>query len=274
MALSMSLYEAPATGGHTYHNIQISGNARVLLGNTVGQATESNLAARADYVGHYANSSLRPVPNYVLRPGLHQKIKEALHDPDNDQEDNARILAVYGLGGMGKSQLVLNYIQEYRRDYQAIFWIEAGSKETIERDYIQVYRLLYGRQTDAGQGIVKVEDAVPAVKRWFQGRNGRCLVVLDSADNIDNNQHESYIDLGYFMPDTPGVHVIVTSRSSTAKEITHLEAVEVAEMEASEATELFKRSAKMTEAGQDILREIGDIVKELGCLALAITLAG
>ncbi|KAL9591408.1 MAG: hypothetical protein Q9179_007754, partial [Wetmoreana sp. 5 TL-2023] len=270
----MSLYGAPSTGGHTYHNIQISGNARVLLGNTVGQATDSNLAARADYVGHYANSSLRPVPNYVLRPRLHQKIKEQLHDSDNDQEDNTRILVVCGLGGSGKSQLVLNYIQEYRRDYLAIFWIEAGSKETIERDYIQIYRLLYGCQKDTGQEIVKVEDAVPAVKRWFQRRKGQWLLVLDSADTIDNKQHDSYIDLDYFMPDTPGLHVIVTSRSSTVMEITQLEAVEVAEMEASEATELFKRSANMKEAGQDILGEIGEIVKELGCLALAITLAG
>ncbi|KAI4167531.1 MAG: hypothetical protein LQ343_007129 [Gyalolechia ehrenbergii] len=264
-----------ALPGNTYHHIQISGNARVLLGNAVGQVTESTLAARADYVGQYANSSLRPVANYVPRPRLHQKIKEQLHDQkNNDGRDYTRVLVVYGLGGAGKSQLVLQYIQEYRRDYMAVFWIEAGSKETIERDYVQIYQLLYGRQADIGQAIVKVEEAVPAVKRWFQGREGRWLVVLDSADTIDNNQHRSYIDLKYFMPDALGVHVIITSRSSTAKEITQLEAVEVAEMEALEATELFKRSAKIKEAGQKILEEISVIVKELGYLALAITLAG
>ncbi|KAI4113691.1 MAG: hypothetical protein LQ338_008128 [Usnochroma carphineum] len=267
----MSLHTASAAGGNTYRDIQISGNARVLLGNTVGQSTESVPAARADYVGQYANSSLRPVANYVLRPRLHQKIKEQLHDLDNKQEKNTRILVVCGLGGSGKSQLVLNYIQEYRRDYLAVFWIEAGSKETIERDYVQIYRLLYSRRIDADQEIVKVEDAVPAVKSWFQGREGRWLVVLDSADTIDNDRDTSYIDLEYLMPDAPGVHVVVTSRSSTAKEITQLEAVEVGEMEPSEAMELFRRSAKLTEAARD---EIGEIVKELGYLALAITLAG
>jgi len=84
----------------------------------------------------------------------------------------------------------------------------------------------------------------------------------------------SYIDLGYFMPDAPGLHVIITSRSSTAKEITTLDVVEVGEMEPSEATELFQRYAKITKAGPDVMREIGEIVKELGYLALAITLAG
>ncbi|KAK3167771.1 hypothetical protein OEA41_004217 [Lepraria neglecta] len=75
--------------------------------------------------------------------------------------------------GAGKSQLVLNYIRDYRQDYTAVFWIEAGSKESIQRDYIQIYRLLYGRPLSVGQEIVKVEDAVPAVKHWFYSHKGR-----------------------------------------------------------------------------------------------------
>ena len=181
---------------------------------------------------------------------------------------------MWGLGGAGKSQLVLNYVREYRRDYTAVFWIEAGSKESIERDYVQIYRLLSDRQMNAGDEIVKVEDAVAAVKRWFHGREGRWLVILDSADTIDDDQQTSYIDLDYFMPDAPGVHVVITSRSSTAKEITTLDAVEVAEMESLEARELFRRYAKLTEEGLDITREVDEIVRELGYLALAITLAG
>ena len=185
-----------------------------------------------------------------------------------------RTLVVWGLGGAGKSQLVLNYVREYRRDYTAVFWIEAGSKESIERDYVQIYRLLSGRQMNTGDEMVKVVDAVAAVKRWFHGRKGRWLVVLDSADTIDDDQQTSYIDLDYFMPDAPGVHVVITSRSSTAKEITTLDAVEVAEMESSEARELFRRYAKLTVKGLDATREVDEIVRELGYLALAITLAG
>ena len=87
---------------------------------------------------------------------------------------------------------MLNYIREYRQDYTIIFWIEAGSKESIERDYIQIYRLLYSRQVDIGHEMVKVEDAVPAVKRWFHGREGRWLVILDSADAIDDDQQRAF----------------------------------------------------------------------------------
>ena len=145
--------------------------------------------------------------------------------------EDVRILVLWGLGGAGKSQLVPNYIREYRRDYTAVFWIEAGSKGSIERDYVQIYRLLYSRPLGAGQEMVKGEDAAPAVKHWFHSREGRWLVVLDSADTIDNDRDKSYIDLEYFLPNAPGAHVVITSRSSTAKEMTTLDAVEVADME-------------------------------------------
>ena len=115
---------------------------------------------------------------------------------------------------------------------------------------------------------------MPAVKRWLQGREGQWLMVLDSADMIDIDRNKSYIDLEYLMPDAPGVHIIVTSRSLAVREITRLEAVEVAEMEAAEATELFQQSAKMTKVGPEETREIKKIVEELGYLALAIALAG
>lgn len=95
------------------------------------------------------------------------------------------------------------------------------------------------------------------------------VLILDSADTIEDDQRKPYIDLDYFIPDAPGVHVIITSRSSIAKEMTTLE---VADMKPPEAVELFQRYAKTREKGQDIATEVAQTVKELRFLALAITL--
>ena len=70
------------------------------------------------------------------------------------------------------------------------------------------------------------------------------------------------------------MHIAITSRSLIAKEMTTLDAVEVADMEPSEAEELFQGCAKMKEKTQDIITEVARIVNEPGCSALAITLAG
>jgi tetratricopeptide (TPR) repeat protein len=234
---------------------------------------DSKAAAQPDYTGHYSNSFLRPVSNYVQRPALHQQLKGQLHDRITETKSSTTILVVRGLGGAGKSQLVLNYLQEYRNDYSATFWIEAGQRESIDRDFLQIYKLLYGLRALEGQEMIKPEDAVLAVKSWFQRRSGRWLVVFDSADAIDDEEDKSYIDLRYFLPDAPSVTVIITTRSAIATEMTQLKEVNVAEMDPSEAAELFIRCAKLTNDSQ-AGTEVELIVKELGYLALAITLAG
>jgi tetratricopeptide (TPR) repeat protein len=234
---------------------------------------DSKAAAQPDYTGHYSNSSLRPVSNYVQRPALHQQLKAQLHDRITETKSSTTILVVRGLGGAGKSQLVLNYLQEYRNDYSATFWIEAGQRESVDRDFLQIYKLLYGLRALEGQEMIKPEDAVLAVKSWFQRRSGRWLVVFDSADAIDDEEDKSYIDLRYFLPDAASVTVIITTRSAITTEMTELEEVNVAEMEPSEAAELFIRCAKLTNDSQ-AGTEVELIVKELGYLALAITLAG
>ena len=121
--------------------------------------------------------------NYVSRPHLHRQ----LHDKKRDATDT-RILVVHGLGGSGKSQLVLNYVQEYRDDYLTIFWVAAGQKESIERDYLQIHRLLFNLRPVTGPDAVRIEDVVAEVKRWFHGQTERSLVVLDSADAIDDDK--------------------------------------------------------------------------------------
>ena len=184
------------------------------------------------------------------------------------------MLVVRGLGGAGKSQLVLHYVQECRSDYRAVFWIESGRKQTIERDYLQLYRQLFRGGAEAGQDMVKLEDVVLAVKNYFRSQTGRYLVVLDSADSIDNEQDESYIDLIFFIPDAPNVDVIITTRSAKAEDMTPLEVVHVAEMKHEEARELFIASAKLKNVTSEVETQVDLITNELGCLALAITLAG
>ena len=209
-------------------------------------------------------------------PGRQLRFRAALAQLHNrlEEDDRESLLLVCGIGGVGKSQLVLNYIREYRRDYAAVFWIEAGKRETIERDFLQIHRLLFGVQPGSGQDNMNVENAVLAVKDWFPGNDRRWLVVFDSADAIDNEEDDLYIDIKYFIPDDPSVHFIVTTRSATVREMTDLEAVKVADMDGAEAAELFIKYMKKRDILPEMTAEIDLLVGELGHLALAITLAG
>ena len=40
-------------------------------------------------------------------------------------------VALYGLGGVGKTQLALEYVFSHREDYERIYWISAVSEATV-----------------------------------------------------------------------------------------------------------------------------------------------
>jgi tetratricopeptide (TPR) repeat protein/uncharacterized C2H2 Zn-finger protein len=183
------------------------------------------------------------------------------------------VLGVWGLGGAGKSQLVLKYLEDCNKDYVATFWIEAGQKQSLDRDLRLIYQLLSGVSAIVSEAI-KSEDAVLAVKSWFQKRSGPYLLIFDSADTIDDENDPEYIRLDSYIPDARSVHVIITSRSSRVARFATLAPVTVDQMEETEALELFLQFA-----GQDIRQsenqtEAKLVVKELGYFALAVGLAG
>ncbi|KAJ9651312.1 hypothetical protein H2198_009406 [Neophaeococcomyces mojaviensis] len=270
--------EAPITTGHHFHSVQLAGSTRAHFGDqyfggglTITQPTSVD---RPTFAGSYSHSSLSPVLNYVRRPGLERQLHNQLQFTNSTVgRHEMRTVVVWGLGGSGKSQLALNYVQEHRQQYCAVFWVEAGQRKTIERDYLQIYKLLFPSR-DNGSTTFAVSDAITGVKNWLQGQEGRCLWVMDSADQIEDAEGSSYVDLHHYLPEAPRLDRIVTTRSSRAQEMSIQEAVAVAEMSEDEATQLFRRCARLQQTTEQNNQAIEAIVKELGCLALAITLAG
>ncbi|KAF2234939.1 TPR-like protein [Viridothelium virens] len=246
----------------------------IFQGNFVGLPVthvDPAIAARPDYLGHFSNSSLAPVKAFIPRVLLRDQIRAQLCD--GEANGTTSMLAVWGLGGAGKTQLVLDYVQQYRRQYKATFWIEAGQKESLERDFVNLYQTLFGEHNGAGQETISVDKAVTAVKSWFSGRQGPWLFVFDGADAIDDEKAKGYIAIKHFIPDIPSLHVVITTRTGAAKGMTRLGGVQVGDMEEVQAIDLFCRCSEV-QRDDGSIEEVKAIVRELGYLALAITLAG
>jgi tetratricopeptide (TPR) repeat protein len=270
-ALPTLLAEHPSSRATSSASPSVSASQRYPLLFGALQRADSSAATRVDYAGHFAHAALQPVKAYVPRSSLHAQIYAQL---SRDAADSGtRKLVVWGLGGAGKTQLVLDYVQQHRTEYKATFWIEAGRKESLERDFVRLYQTLFGLHTSAGTEAVSVEDAVTGVKSWFAGQQGRWLMVFDGADTIEDGDAREYINIVHFVPDAAALDVIITSRSSTARDMTRLEGVQVGEMEAAQAAELFQKYARISRDDATVPDEVLAIVKELGCLALAVTLA-
>jgi hypothetical protein len=133
-----------------------------------------------------------------------------------------RTAVVHGLGGMGKTQLVLAYAQRHRDEYLAVFWINSKDVDTLKQGYAAAARRIYREhpsllhlKTVAKGG--NLDDAVEAVKRWMSHpQNNRWLVIYDNYDTpqLPGNNEPGTFDIRPFLPEAYHGTVLITTRSS------------------------------------------------------------
>ncbi|EXL39944.1 hypothetical protein FOCG_17446 [Fusarium oxysporum f. sp. radicis-lycopersici 26381] len=220
----------------------------------------------------YPLNSIAPVKTFVQRPALRDSIRNQLIRPlEANKQGEVKKVGVWGMGGAGKSQLALSYLQHYRTEYDATFWIQADQTASIDRDFLAIYRLL--GDTTSLLSDPNTEDVKREVLSWFARASGKYLVIFDGADSLHQTD-KSFVALSEYCPGSPNIHIIITSRTSIAKSMSTFEGVSVGELEDSQSVELFLTCAEIRPPRDNVVAEAEFIVKELGYLALAISMAG
>ena len=109
-------------------------------------------------------------------------------------------MALHGLGGVGKTQVALEYAHRYMADYDVIWWIPAEQDELINGALAPMAQSLGIRSRDS---IPETAQAVREALRLGRPYD-RWLLIFDNADNPS--------EVKEFFPGGSG-HVIVTTRN-------------------------------------------------------------
>jgi hypothetical protein len=188
-------------------------------------------------------------PDFVGRQELLRSLRRQLTD---------RVTALlphtlHGLGGVGKTQLAVEYVHQYRSSYELIWWIAAEQPALIRSTMAALAaRLEVPAYEDVAQTLTAVYDALRTgrpYRRW--------LLVFDNA-----NQPE---DLAPFLSN-PGGHVLITSRNREWSGVAETVDVDVFTRDESVAL-LRRRLPDITESEAEKLAE------QLGDLPLALDAA-
>jgi tetratricopeptide (TPR) repeat protein len=134
---------------------------------------ESSLTALSPHwnVPHQRN------PFFAGRDDILHQLHDALHHQDNVAFSQSCTLR--GLGGIGKTQTVIEYAYRYANDYSAVFWIGAQTYESILSSFVSVADVLnLPEKREQEQGRV-----VAAVIRWLNSHD-QWLLIFDSAEDI------------------------------------------------------------------------------------------
>jgi tetratricopeptide (TPR) repeat protein len=191
-------------------------------------------------------------------------------------EDRTTKIAITGLGGVGKTNILIELVHQTREKhkYCSIIWLPATNIESLEQAYMDIAQQL---------GILGWEKDKADVKRLVQKHlskesAGQWLLVFDNADNIDmwidklGSEQESGRLIDYLPRSKQGCIVFTTRDRKTAVKLAHQNIVEVPEMNEAGAIQLLQNYL----FNQDLVNNKQDtkaLLKQLTYLPLAIVQA-
>ena len=74
--------------------------------------------------------------HFVQRGNLNRRLRVEIQTGANI--GNINQVVIYGTGGMGKTQLALNYVFSFHREYSAVFWVNAASEQTLKLAFTDI----------------------------------------------------------------------------------------------------------------------------------------
>lgn len=111
--------------------------------------------------------------------------------PGNRRPHQPRRSALCGLGGSGKTEIAVQFAQDYRPCYSAVFWVNGMDKPHLINGFSLIAR-------HAGVGTMQsLEGNVEAAKNWLTQNDGWLLIVdnVDSDDGL-NALHRQFFRVG------------------------------------------------------------------------------
>ena len=181
-----------SVAAHTISGTVLTGDsARVLTfePGTIPGPGQVALVGRAD------NLPRPPAPVFKGRGAAQGLLDRALAGDANVVVTQA----VYGLGGVGKSELALHHANAHRGEYQLVWWITAAGPEQVEAGLAALAGRLCPPVALAGN----TQDAAAWALGWLQGHD-RWLLILDNVDDP--------ADVDGLLGQLRGGHIVLTTR--------------------------------------------------------------
>jgi hypothetical protein len=154
--------------------------------------------------------------------------------------------ALYGLGGVGKTQVALEYAHRFMADYDLIWWIPAAGSDQIAASLAE---LAVQMGIQVRDNLVEAARAsLEALRRSDSGR--RWLLIFDNGD--EPKEVQPYLPVGHG-------HVLITSRNQAWSQVAEPLEVEVFSREESIAHLLLHVPELDRSAADRVAAALGDL---------------
>ncbi|MFI6905028.1 FxSxx-COOH system tetratricopeptide repeat protein [Nonomuraea sp. NPDC050394] len=181
-----------------------------------------------------------------LRRGLARESAAVIDQPPQ---------ALFGLGGVGKTEIAAEYAHRHRGDYDLVWWIRSEQESAVVNGLVALGRRMQPPGFRAEERDYSAQLVIEALEKGEP--YGDWLIIFDNANNAGM--------ISEYIPRGRG-HVIITSRDSHWRKALGVAGIEVGEFTPDETVEfLSKRVPALAGRGA----EAATLAAELGHLPLA-----
>ncbi len=208
-------------------------------------------------------------PHFTGRDGLLERLTQHLSPAGTEKPTTTRRAAltqrqaIKGLGGLGKTQIAVEYAYRAREQgyYTHTIWINAASEETIMDSFLTLAERL---PDIAATHETDQHKLVAAIIRWLEQCPNRWLLIFDNADELAL--------IPQYIPRQGNGSILLTTRAHAVGSVAV--ALEVETMGLGEGTQFLLRRAQRHDASDEERNEAANIVIALDGFPLALDQAG
>jgi tetratricopeptide (TPR) repeat protein len=140
------------------------------------------------------------------------------------------MLPLYGLGGVGKTEIAIEYAHRFRGEYGLCWWVRCEHEALIVNSLLGLGRVMQLPDFRIEERDYSVSLVINALNKGEPYRDW--LLIFDNATNADM--------VSRYIPQGTG-HVIITSRDSHWRKALRVDGIEVGEFETVEAVEFLRK---------------------------------
>ncbi|PPQ85614.1 hypothetical protein CVT26_008972, partial [Gymnopilus dilepis] len=225
-----------------------------------GSAGAVGFDALAQFPDTQLKINHKPNPSTLFqgRQAELDRLKEIFKPRSADEPMSRRSVLLYGMGGIGKTQICLKFAEEMASEYDHIFWIDASSADTVAAGLkaltVNTSAVQLACSDDSLESLLKLVALLP--QAW--------LLILD---NANDQVHK-------FIPSGNSGDILITSRDRSVRRHTTVD-IEIDKMSEEDAVPLLMRASHYEEPSSPrVLAAARAIIQKLHCLPLAVDQAG
>jgi hypothetical protein len=120
--------------------------------------------------------------------------------------DRRQVMILHGMGGIGKTQLAVEFAQKHQKVSSSIFFVDADSKDSLLHSFLAIFRRItvgdQSREDNLPNSAAQLEEMAKEVLIWFDSEgNDRYRHELDVLHVLEDWSPMSRY-LPFFLPFT------------------------------------------------------------------------